>query len=133
MTREGLRADQEPTRLASLLIHGRMGRISNGTGHRLGGVRRRARDLLALAEMIEDALHDHGFGDEPDHPHFAPAARTHEGVDFVDAPNKIRPSAPEGRAVRPLRGRFTHGRLAKEAEGSAVASAFLRLPRAAFE
>jgi len=38
------------------------GRMSSGTGHRLWGVRRRASDGVALAEMIEDALDDVGLG-----------------------------------------------------------------------
>jgi len=51
--------------------------ISSGTGHRLRGVRRRARDPLALSEMIEDALDNRGFGDEADHAHLASAGVTH--------------------------------------------------------
>jgi len=67
------------------------------------GVRRRASDLLALSEMIQDALDHGGLGDESHHAHLASAARTHEGVDFVHPADHLRPSAPEGRAVRRAR------------------------------
>ena len=70
--------------------------------------------------MIEDA-HDHGgLGDEADHAHLASAARTHEGVqegvDFVHPADHLHPAAPEGRAVRALRHRFTLGDLAWRGE-----------------
>jgi hypothetical protein len=40
--------------------------------------------------MIEDALDERGFGDEAHHAHFAPAARTHEGIDFVQPADHLR-------------------------------------------
>ena len=73
------------------------------------GVRRRASDLLALSEMIQEALDHGGLGDEFHHAHLASAARTHQGVDFVHPPDHLRPSAPEGRAVRSFRRRGTLG------------------------
>ena len=43
------------------------------------------------------------FREAPDHAHLAPAAGTHEGVDFVHPPDQLRPSAPEGGAVGSVR------------------------------
>jgi hypothetical protein len=76
-------------------------------------VRRRARDPVALSEVIEDAVDEGGPCDEADHAHFAPAARTHERVDFVDPADQLRPSTPEGGAVRPVRYRCLLGCLAR--------------------
>ncbi len=102
--REGLGVGDEQTRLPSLVSSGsEMGQCSSGTGQRLRVERRRARELLALAEMIEDALDDSGLGDEADDSHFASAARTQEGVDFVDAPNRPAVSRAEPRLGRALR------------------------------
>ena len=58
----------------------------------------RARGLLSLSKMTEDAPDHGGLRDEPHDAHVAAAARTHEGVDLVHAADHLRPSAPEGRA-----------------------------------
>jgi len=61
--------------------------------------------------MIEDAVDQGGLCDEADHAHLASAARTHEGVDFVDPADQLCPSAPESGAVRPVRYRCNLGSL----------------------
>ena len=58
-----------------------------------------AGDLIAPAEVIEDAVDESGLCNEGDHAHLASAARTDEGVDFVDAADQLRPPVPEGGAV----------------------------------
>src|SRR4029453_17369727 len=99
----------------------RKGRISSGAGHRLRGMGRRARDLLALSEMIED-LRDHGgLGDEADHAHFASAARTHKGVDFVH--RRIISAQPRLSAARSAPCGVAAPSGASTGEGSAVAAA----------
>jgi hypothetical protein len=54
----------EPTPPASLFAStGGRGQISHGAGERLRGERLRASDLLALSEMIQEALDHGGLGD----------------------------------------------------------------------
>ena len=76
-----------------------MGQTSNRADRKLPDERRRAGDLVALAEMIQDAFDQGGLGDEAHHAHLAATAKTHERVDFVHSPDQMRPPTPEGRPL----------------------------------
>jgi hypothetical protein len=65
--------------------------------------RRGARDSLALPEMVHDALDHCRFGDETHDAHLASTATTHERVDFIHAPDQIRPTTPQRRPLRRCR------------------------------
>jgi len=130
---EGLGHRLEPTPPAFLFAStGGRGRSHAGLCDRLRGARRRASDLLALPETIQDAPDHGGLGDESHHAHLASAARAHEGVDFVDAADHLRPSALRAARSAPS-GVVAPWGASLGQEGSAGAAACLRLARAAFE